>query len=91
MRWKTGEKGEDDKCRPQMQMQVDLLLNLWRSIYIQQMQVDLSATGDKLPNAVVAFLTCEVLSPPASSVQIHFLDEAPELNTLQPGFFIMTH
>ena len=28
------------------------------------MQVDLSATGDKLPNAVVAFLTCEVPSPP---------------------------
>ena len=27
------------------------------------MQVDLSATGDKLPNAVVAFLTCEVPSP----------------------------
>lgn len=58
----------------------------WQGWQQMQMQVELSATGDKLPNAVVAFLTCEVLSPPASSVQIHFLDEAPELNTLQPGF-----
>ena len=32
----------------------------------QQIQVDLSATGDKLPNTVVAFLTCEVPSPPPS-------------------------
>ena len=40
------------------------------------MQVDLSATGDKLPNAVVAFLTCEVPSP-----QMHFLDGVQHITT----------
>jgi len=37
-------------------------------------QVDLSATGDKLPNAVVAFLTCEVKSDPRAKENLPLLE-----------------
>jgi len=38
------------------------------------MQVDLSATGDKLPNAVVAFLTCEVKNDPRAKENLPLVE-----------------
>ena len=40
-------------------------------------QVDLSATGDKLPNAVVAFLTCEVSSLPNHQDLVRHISSCP--------------
>jgi len=37
-------------------------------------QVDLSATGDKLPNTVVAFLTCEVKTDPRAKENLPLVE-----------------
>ena len=69
---------------PEKRLQEKFLQN-WQ--WWQQMQVDLSATGDKLPNAVVAFLTCEVPSSVFSLSRIFLMEPCK----VQQRVFIVTH